>query len=139
MISNFISEFWMEMSAVLFAIIYLLLAVKQDVKCWFAAIISSLLYFFIMYDAGLYMEAYLQIFYIIMAFYGLQQWRSGDTNAAQFIVRTWDKRLHIKVIILIIFMTLISGFFTRKIHKCYLAIHRWTNYMGSNSCDIHGC
>ena len=114
MISNFISEFWMEMSAVLFAIIYLLLAVKQDVKCWFAAIISSLLYFFIMYDAGLYMEAYLQIFYIIMAFYGLQQWRSGDTNAPQFIVRTWDKRLHIKVIILIIFMTLISGFFIEK-------------------------
>ena len=104
----------MEMSAVLFAIIYLLLAVKQDVKCWFAAIISSLLYFFIMYDAGLYMEAYLQIFYIIMAFYGLQQWRSGDTNAPQFIVRTWDKRLHIKVIILIIFMTLISGFLLEK-------------------------
>ena len=47
MISNFISQFWMEISAVLFAIIYLLLAVKQDVKCWFAAIISSLLYFFI--------------------------------------------------------------------------------------------
>ena len=114
MISNFISEFWMEMSAVLFAIIYLLLAVKQDVKCWFAAIISSLLYFFIMYDAGLYMEAYLQIFYIIMAFYGLQQWRSGDANASQFIVRTWDKRLHIKVIILIIFMSLISGFLLEK-------------------------
>ena len=104
----------MEMSAVLFAIIYLLLAVKQDVKCWFAAIISSLLYFFIMYDAGLYMEAYLQIFYIIMAFYGLQQWRSGDANAPQFIVRTWDKRLHIKVIILIIFMSLISGFLLEK-------------------------
>ena len=114
MISNFISEFWMEMSAVLFAIIYLLLAVKQDVKCWFAAIISSLLYFFIMYDADLYMEAYLQIFYIIMAFYGLQQWRSGDANAPQFIVRTWDKRLHIKVIILIIFMSLISGFLLEK-------------------------
>ena len=114
MISNFISQFWMEMSAVLFAIIYLLLAVKQDVKCWFAAIISSLLYFFIMYDTGLYMEAYLQIFYIIMAFYGLQQWRSGDANAPQFIVRTWDVRLHIKVIILIIFMTLISGFLLEK-------------------------
>ena len=64
MISNFISEFWMEIAAVVFAIIYLLLAVKQDIKCWFAAIISSILYFFIMYDAGLYMEAYLQIFYI---------------------------------------------------------------------------
>ena len=120
MISNFISQFWMEMSAVLFAIIYLLLAVKQDVKCWSAAIISSILYFFIMYDAGLYMEAYLQIFYIIMAFYGLQQWRGGDSNAAQFIVRTWDKRVHIKVIILIIFMTIISGFLLEKFTNAIL-------------------
>ena len=114
MISNFISEFWMEIAAVVFAIIYLLLAVKQDVKCWFAAIISSILYFFIMYDAGLYMEAYLQIFYIMMAFYGLQQWRSVDTDARQFIVRTWDKRMHIKIITLIVIMTLISGFLLEK-------------------------
>ena len=114
MISNFISEFWMEIAAVVFAIIYLLLAVKQDVKCWFAAIISSILYFFIMYDAGLYMEAYLQIFYIMMAFYGLQQWRSVNTDAPQFIVRTWDKRMHIKIITLIVIMTLISGFLLEK-------------------------
>ena len=104
----------MEIAAVVFAIIYLLLAVKQDIKCWFAAIISSILYFFIMYDAGLYMEAYLQIFYIMMAFYGIQQWRSVDTDAPQFIVRTWDKRMHIKIITLIVIMTLISGFLLEK-------------------------
>ena len=114
MISNFISEFWMEIAAVILAIIYLLLAVKQDVKCWFAAIISSTLYFFIMYDAGLYMEAYLQIFYIMMAFYGLQQWRGVDNDAPQFIVRTWDKKMHIKIITLIVIMTVISGFLLEK-------------------------
>ena len=114
MISNFISEFWMEIAAVILAIIYLLLAVKQDVKCWFAAIISSTLYFFIMYDAGLYMEAYLQIFYIMMAFYGLQQWRGVDNDAPQFIVRTWDEKMHIKIITLIVIMTVISGFLLEK-------------------------
>lgn len=114
MISNFLSEFWMEISAVLFAIIYLLLAVKQDIKCWFAAIISSILYFFIMYDAGLYMEAYLQIFYIIMALYGLQQWSGGVDKKSKFIVRVWDKKTHLKTIILIITMTLISGFLLEK-------------------------
>ena len=73
MIFNFPTNLFIEALAVFFAVIYLLLAVKQDVKCWFAAIISSTLYFFIMYKAGLYMEAWLQIFYIIMAFYGIQQ------------------------------------------------------------------
>ena len=56
----------MEIIAVSLAIIYLLLAVKQNILCWLAAILSSSIFFFIMYSAGLYMEAYLQIFYILM-------------------------------------------------------------------------
>ena len=65
----------MEIIAVSLAIIYLLLAVKQNILCWLAAILSSSIFFFIMYSAGLYMEAYLQIFYILMALYGWSQWR----------------------------------------------------------------
>ena len=68
----------MEIIAVSSAIIYLLLAVRQNIFCWLAAGISSILYFFIMYSAGLYMEAYLQIFYLFMAFYGWSQWRTND-------------------------------------------------------------
>ena len=54
-----------EIIAVITAILYLLLAAREVVRCWYAAIISSILYFYIMYKAGLFMEAYLQIFYII--------------------------------------------------------------------------
>ena len=57
MISNFIVQNWLEITAVIFAILYLILAVKQNILCWTAGIISSVLYFFIMQKAGLYMEA----------------------------------------------------------------------------------
>jgi nicotinamide mononucleotide transporter len=109
MISELVNQYWMEALAVILAIIYLLLAVKQDIKCWYAAIFSSSLYFFIMYSAGLYMEAILQIFYIAMAFYGWSQWRNTVEGNTELVVRTWKLSQHIKVISLVLIMTLISG------------------------------
>ena len=99
----------MEIFAVLFAIIYLLLAVKQDVRCWYAAILSSSLYFFIMLSAKLYMEAYLQIFYILMAVYGWLQWNKVNVNKRKFIVRTWSIKQHVIVISMILMFAYISG------------------------------
>ena len=61
----------LESIAVLMAILYLVLAAKEDVKCWYAALISSLIYIYIMYQADLFMESILQVFYVLMAIYGL--------------------------------------------------------------------
>ena len=60
----------LETIAVLTAVTYLILAAKEDVRCWYAAGISSLLYIYIMYQADLIMESILQIFYVLMAVYG---------------------------------------------------------------------
>ena len=117
MISNFIASSWIEPTAVILAIIYLLLAIKQNISCWFAAFFSSLLYFFVMYSAGLYMEAWLQIFYCVMAAYGWSQWRISITDDSKFLVRTWTRTQHIKVISLIFFVAFISG----------LALEKFTN------------
>lgn len=114
MIFNFPTNLFIETLAVLFAVTYLLLAVKQDVKCWFAAIISSTLYFFIMYKAGLYMEAWLQIFYIVMAFYGIQQWTVTNNNQSKFIVRSWRWNTHFWVIAIIIILAIITGLLLEK-------------------------
>ena len=106
---NLINPILMEITAVVFAIIYLLLAVKQDVRCWYAAIFSSLLYFFIMMSANLYMEAYLQIFYIFMAIYGWFQWNKISEDKSKFIVRTWSIKQHLIVISSVISLAYISG------------------------------
>jgi nicotinamide mononucleotide transporter len=109
MISNLINASWIEPTAVILAIAYLLLAVKQNISCWFAAFFSSLLYFFVMYSAGLYMEAGLQIFYCIMAVYGWMQWRKYLPGNSKFLVQTWNRNQHIKAISLIFLLALISG------------------------------
>jgi len=114
MIFNLVHADWIEPAAVILAIAYLLLAVKQNISCWFAAFFSSLLYFYVMYSAGLYMEAGLQIFYCVMAVYGWTQWRTSLPNNKKFLVKTWNRNQHIKAISLIILLALTSGWALEK-------------------------
>ena len=95
----------MEFLAVLLAILYLLLAVKQNILCWPAGILSSFLYLFIMGSAGLYMEASLQIFYIFMGVYGWSQWKSKQP---EFVVNNWSSLSHFKAISLILLLFMAS-------------------------------
>jgi len=109
MIFSFISQNWIEITAVIFAILYLALAVKQNILCWVAGIISAVLYFFIMHKAGLYMEANLQIYYVVMGFYGWSQWRKSASNQKFFVVNTWSKSQHLVAISIILVLSLLSG------------------------------
>ena len=109
MIFNYLLQNWLEFTAVFFAILYLILAVNQNIFCWVAGIVSSILYFFIMQSAGLYMEAYLQIFYVFMGLYGWLQWRKGNQIDNNFIVNTWSMLKHFYAISLILALSVLSG------------------------------
>ena len=111
---SLINPILLEITAVVFAIIYLLLAVKQDVRCWYAAILSSSLYFFIMLSAKLYMEAYLQIFYVFMGFYGWSQWKKEAINKENFVVHTWSKLNHFFALSIILMLSFLSGTLLRS-------------------------
>ena len=114
MISNFLVQNWLEITAVIFAILYLILAVKQNILCWIAGIISSVLYFFIMQKAGLYMEAYLQVFYVVIGIYGWSQWSASNASNPIFIVNTWSKYQHMITISIILVLSLLSGFLMER-------------------------
>ena len=98
-----------EIIAVMTAILYLVLAAKEDIKCWYAAIISSSLYFFIMFDAGLIMESILQIFYITMAIYGWNQWNKVSNEECVIRIKKWKKIKHVYAISLVVILAIISG------------------------------
>ena len=109
MIFNYIVQNWIEITAVVLAIFYLVLAVKQNILCWVCGIISSVLYFFIMSSAGLYMEAYLQIFYVFMGFYGWSQWKTKTSNTSNFVVNTWNKSQHLFATSMVLMLSIISA------------------------------
>ena len=110
MIFDFLQVNWFEIVAAILAIAYLILAMLQDIRCWVAWIISSLMYFFVMYSANLYMEALLQIFYIFIGLYGLYQWRFKADVKDALKITTWSVKNHLIVISALVFLTSLSGY-----------------------------
>jgi nicotinamide mononucleotide transporter len=110
MIFNFFTENWFEIVAALLAITYLLLAMRQDARCWIAWIISSLMYLFVMYSAGLYMEAGLQIFYLLMGFYGLYQWQYKPLNNESLKIKVWPKTTHMMCLTILFLLVTACGY-----------------------------
>jgi nicotinamide mononucleotide transporter len=99
----------MEAVAVLLAIAYLVLVIRQNILCWAAAFTSALLYLVIFARAQLFMEAALQIFYAAMAVYGWYRWRTGSTTGLGLPIRTWPPRQHAVVLVGILILTLGFG------------------------------
>lgn len=97
-----------ELIAVILAISYLLLAVKQQIWCWPAAFLSSLIYLYVFFEVQLYMESILQVYYAGMAVYGWQQWQQKANDQARAI-RTWPLRQHLINLVLILAGTYIAG------------------------------
>ena len=106
--------FILESIAVISAILYLILAAKEDVKCWYAAIFSSMLYIYIMYQAGLIMESFLQIFYVVMAIYGWLQWNNLINKNSTLRIRKWKKINHLYSFFSVIILAVLSGILLEK-------------------------
>ena len=100
----------LELLAVLFAILYLLLAVRENILCWAAAIISTSIYLFVFWEVKLYMESGLQIYYLGMAAYGWQQWRGAEDGSKSLQVSMWSVRQHLGALTSITLLTFVSGY-----------------------------
>ncbi len=94
---------WLEIASVAFGLAYLVLAVRQNIVCWAAALISTLLSLALFYDARLYPETALQVFYAAMAVYGWWQWRHGgepgERAAAELPISVWPLRYHVLAVV----------------------------------------
>ena len=83
----------LEITAVIFGIIYVVLAAKSKISCWIYGIIGSLLsiYLFAVY-AQLYAEAILYTFYVFAGFYGWFTWKK-TSNKNEVTVHKMSKHL----------------------------------------------
>ena len=109
--NSIINEFnWslFEILAVLFSIIYVTLAAKESIWCWAAALISVSIYIYICFQAQLYAETGLQVFYFIMAIYGYFSW-SKSNNLLK--INELAIRHHILIMILGSLLTFLLGFY----------------------------
>jgi nicotinamide mononucleotide transporter len=107
----------LEIVAVALALAYLLLAAKESIWCWYCAFVSSALYVFIMWDAGLLSEAALSVFYVVMAVIGWYEWRYGGKQHEGVRIVTLKPWQHLALFALMLVLAFINGW----------AMQRWTS------------
>jgi nicotinamide mononucleotide transporter len=101
---------FLELIAVALAIAYLLLAVRESLWCWPAAFLSTAIYLYLFFEARLYMESALQVFYLVMAVYGWFMWRSGGGAQRELAVSRWPASVHTLALGVVLALSAGSGF-----------------------------
>jgi len=102
------------MTAVVLAIAYLLLAVRENVLCWLFALFSTAIYTVLFWDVRLLMDSALNIYYMAMAIFGWYQWtHGGDAVSGEepqvLAVQSLSIRQHLVIIAAIAILSLLSG------------------------------
>ena len=103
-----------ELLAVLLAIAYLLLALRENSLCWYCALASTAIFTGLFWDVSLLMESALNVYYMAMAVYGWWQWRGSKGSATHsgksaVEIRAWPLRNHLLAWGVIAGLTVVSG------------------------------
>ena len=107
-IAAFHGTSFIELAAMLLALAYLVLAIRESRACWWAAFASSLLYVAVLFRAHLYMESVLNVFYAGMAVYGWWQWRGGRRGDGLRVSR-WSLRNHLGGLVAVLAASLVTS------------------------------
>jgi nicotinamide mononucleotide transporter len=104
----------LEVTAVVFALAYVLLAVREHVLCWLFAFLSTAIYTALFWNVSLLMESALNVYYMAMAVYGWYQWTRGGSNGDDephaLAVHSMSLNQHALVIGCILVCSLVSGY-----------------------------
>lgn len=130
----------LELIAVLTGIAYVVLAARAHISCWLFAFISSSISMWLVWDANLYMQALLYVYYVLMAVYGWYQWRKGSQQETGIKIVSWHWKHHTAAIVAITILSLFSGtwlaMYTESIHPYMDSLVTWgaviTTWMVAN-------
>jgi nicotinamide mononucleotide transporter len=93
----FLTQSIAEIVAVITAILYLILAAKENIWCWFFGFVSTAIYVYLFYDVALLSESVLNIYYMAMAVYGWYQWQ--NINQHQSVkIHKWKVKRHLAIV-----------------------------------------
>ena len=127
-ITAFYAQSWLEVMAVVTAILYLILVVKENIWCWFFAFISTTIYIYLFHHVALLSESLLNVYYLIMAVYGWRQWHSKQQISA-IKIQQWRLKTHVKIITLSIILTPLIGYLMSKLGASFPYIDAFVSIM----------
>lgn len=112
---------WIQWLAFFFSISYVILAVKENVWCWFFGLVGVVLSFKVYFDVQLYSDAILQIYYAGMSIYGWWNWtqhkkkKDFEINALggevdNLPITTWRLQNHLIAIGIGVILSFLLGY-----------------------------
>lgn len=87
--------------ATLFGLVCVWLSVKQNIWTWPTGIVQVTLYIFVFYEARLYSDMILHVFYVIINIYGWYHWLHGNKNKDELKVSEAGKSMGIWLVVCI--------------------------------------
>lgn len=109
----FKSQTILETTGVITGILCVYLAAKNKIWSWPFAIISVVIYIFIFWDAKLYADMGLQVYFLIMNFYGWYFWSSKDDGEKTPVSSITRKEIIFSLIGIIVFTAGLGSFLYR--------------------------
>jgi len=95
------AQHWAEWTAVITAVIYLVLAAAASPWCWVFGIVSCAFWAYTAFElSDLSVDALLQVFYLVISVLGLYQWFFGGEGRSPRQISTMPMYLHILLIII---------------------------------------
>lgn len=73
----FLSAHWLDLLGTLIGLVYVYQEYKANVWLWITGVIMPVIYMFVYWDAGLYADFGMQVYYALAAIYGLAVWKWG--------------------------------------------------------------
>jgi nicotinamide mononucleotide transporter len=97
-----------DVIAVISGIIYVVLASKNHVSCWFFGIISALMTMYsVWFYMNLYLETLLNAYYVFAGIWGWYHWSKTDKDTNRVKVKPFE--FHLKIIVFGLLMALLLG------------------------------
>lgn len=77
MIIEWLTKNWVEVTAAVLGVIYLLLSIKQNIWLWLFGLLTSVLYIYVFLVSKFYADMSLQAYYVVISVYGWLHWKKG--------------------------------------------------------------
>jgi nicotinamide mononucleotide transporter len=102
-----------ELISVITAIIYVILVAQKNIWCWFFGIISAILWTYAAYAYyQLYIDSALQVYYVVMGFYGWYMWKYGyEKEGVELPMTQLSTQNHLYIIGVGLVLTFLVGYF----------------------------
>jgi len=104
----------LELISVIFGLLYVVLAARENILCWPAALIGTATGIVVFWDVSLLMESALNVYYLVMAIFGWWQWQRGGAAHSELTISAWGVNKHLIAALIILVLTSISGFFLEQ-------------------------